>query len=125
MLAIEEHDILDLYTRFLHELKEVRESQRRIYSSYNKSFQRLKKHYISRLVPPKYLAKTVIRSCQMVLLDPHFDDIEAEITYLLIRASRPKTLVEISPFGGWSTSWILNAIRDNDYGTLYSYDLVD
>ena len=27
--------------------------------------------------------------------------------------------------GGWSTSWILNAIRDNDYGTLYSYDLVD
>jgi len=61
----------------------------------------------------------------MVLLDPHFDDIEAEITYLLIRAFRPKTLVKISPLGGWSTSWILNAIRDNNYGTLYSYDLVD
>jgi predicted O-methyltransferase YrrM len=125
MLAIEEDYILDLYTRFLDELKEVRESQRRIYSSYNESFQRLKKHYISRLVPPKYLAKTVSRSCQMALLDPHFDDIEAEITYLLIRASRPKKLVEISPLGGWSTSWVLNGIRDNDYGTLYSYDLVD
>ncbi len=125
MLPIEEDYILDLYTRFLDELKEVRDSQKRIYSSYSESLQRLRKHYVSRLVPPKYLARTIVRSCQMVLLDPHFDDVEAEITYLLIRASRPKTLVEISPSGGWSTSWILNGIRDNDYGKLYSYDLVD
>jgi predicted O-methyltransferase YrrM len=60
----------------------------------------------------------------MALLDPHLDDIEAEITYLMIRESRPKTLVEISPLGGWSTSWILNAVRDNHYGTLHSFDLV-
>jgi hypothetical protein len=60
----------------------------------------------------------------MALLDPQFDDIEAEITYLLIRASHPKTLVEVSPAGvgqrgGFST------IKDNDSGTPYSYDLVD
>jgi predicted O-methyltransferase YrrM len=125
MLAVEEDYVLDLYARYVDALKEVRENQKKIYSPYDESLKRLREHYISRLVPPRYLARTFIRSCQMALLNPQFDDIEAEITYLLIRASRPKTLVEISPSGGWSTSWILNAVRHNDYGTLYSYDLVD
>src|SRR5665647_133518 len=123
--AIEEDCIFDLYTRFLDELKEVRRSQLKIYGSYDESLKRLKGYYVSQLVPTKYLARTIIRSCQMALLDPHLDDIEAEITYLLIRALRPKTLVEISPLGGWSTSWILNAVRDNGCGTLHSFDLVD
>jgi predicted O-methyltransferase YrrM len=61
----------------------------------------------------------------MALLRPQLDDIEAEVTYLLIREFRPKTIVEIAPSGGWSTSWILRALKDNDYGTLYSYDFND
>jgi predicted O-methyltransferase YrrM len=58
-------------------------------------------------------------------LRPSFDDVEAEVTYLLIRNARPQTIVEISPSGGWSTLWILSALRDNGTGRLFSYDLVD
>lgn len=60
------------------------------------------------------------------MLFPALDDIEAEVTYLLIRARRPKVVIEMSPNGGWSTSWILSALRDNDNGgQLWSYDLHD
>ncbi|MEU5807523.1 MULTISPECIES: class I SAM-dependent methyltransferase [unclassified Streptomyces] len=53
------------------------------------------------------------------------DDYEAEITYLLLREHRPETVVEIGTFYGWSTMWILSALRDNGVGHLYSYDIVD
>ncbi|OGK09710.1 hypothetical protein A2767_07670 [Candidatus Roizmanbacteria bacterium RIFCSPHIGHO2_01_FULL_35_10] len=53
------------------------------------------------------------------------DDLEAEITYLLLRNYKPKVTVEISPYEGWSTIWLLNALKNNGYGKLYSYDLVD
>ncbi|MGC9668799.1 class I SAM-dependent methyltransferase [Planosporangium sp. 12N6] len=53
------------------------------------------------------------------------DDLEAEITYLLLRERRPETVVEIGTFHGWSTTWILRALHDNGVGHLYSYDLVD
>lgn len=53
------------------------------------------------------------------------DDIEAEITYLLLRELRPKTVVEIGTFHGWSTTWILTALRDNGVGELLSFDIVD
>jgi len=95
MRAIEEDCILDLYTRFLDDLKEVRENQKKIYASYTKSLERLRRHYISRLVPPTYLAKTIMRSCKMALLNPHLDDIEAEITYLLIRVQLSKSEVRL------------------------------
>lgn len=51
------------------------------------------------------------------------DDIEAEITYLLIRKHRPATVVEIGCLHGWSTTWILRALRDNEHGHLHSYDI--
>lgn len=81
----------------------------------------------------KYLLYRALRRCargfeRLVLdrrLDPRFDDIEGEVTYLLIREHRPQTVVEISPGGGWSTSWILSAIKHNASGRLYSYDLTD
>lgn len=38
---------------------------------------------------------------------------------------KPKSIVEISPASGWSTSWILSALRDNGSGLLTSFDLVD
>lgn len=51
------------------------------------------------------------------------DDLEAEITYLLIRHARPDAVVEIGTLHGWSTSWILRALRDNEHGFLRSYDI--
>ncbi|MFC3383656.1 class I SAM-dependent methyltransferase [Couchioplanes azureus] len=53
------------------------------------------------------------------------DDLEAEITYLLIREERPATVVEIGSLHGWSTTWILRALRDNRAGALVTHDLID
>ena len=60
-----------------------------------------------------------------IRLEPQLCDMEAEITYLRIREYRPHKVVEISPASGWSTAWILHALKDNGVGKLYSYDLVD
>lgn len=53
------------------------------------------------------------------------DDLEAEITYLLVREHRPETVVEIGSLHGWSTTWLLRALRDNGIGHLHTYDLID
>lgn len=53
------------------------------------------------------------------------DDIEIELTYLRIRASRPATVWEISPHQGFTTMVILQALIDNNYGRLISFDIVD
>lgn len=58
-------------------------------------------------------------------LTAQLDDIEAEITYLLIREFRPASVVEIGCLHGWSTSWMLRALTDNGSGRLHSFDLVD
>ncbi|MEQ3552151.1 class I SAM-dependent methyltransferase [Pseudonocardia nematodicida] len=60
---------------------------------------------------------------------PQLDDVEAELTYLLLRHHRPSHVVEIGTHSGWSTTWILSALRDNagagHEGHLHSFDLVD
>ena len=53
------------------------------------------------------------------------DDVEAELTYLLLRHHRPATVMELGTFHGWSTNWLLRALRDNDHGQLHSFDRVD
>jgi hypothetical protein len=53
------------------------------------------------------------------------DDIEAELIYLVLRAARPAAVVEIGAGPGWSTSWILRALRDNGAGRLHSFDRTD
>jgi len=58
-------------------------------------------------------------------MTPQLDDLEAEITYLLLRATKPAAVVELGTFHGWSTSWILSALRDNGSGQLHSFDLID
>ncbi|MFD3686909.1 class I SAM-dependent methyltransferase [Nocardiopsis sp. NPDC058631] len=58
-------------------------------------------------------------------MTPQLDDLEAEITYLLLRETRPDTVMELGTFHGWSTTWILSALRDNRAGTLHSFDIVD
>ena len=58
-------------------------------------------------------------------MTPQLDDLEAEITYLLLRASQPAVVMELGTFHGWSTSWILSALRDNGTGRLHSFDRID
>ena len=58
-------------------------------------------------------------------MTPQLDDLEAEITYLLLRASRPASVMELGTFHGWSTTWILSALRDNGSGHLHSFDIID
>ncbi len=58
-------------------------------------------------------------------MTPQLDDLEAEITYLLLRETRPAKVMELGTFHGWSTSWILSALRDNGTGRLHSFDIID
>jgi predicted O-methyltransferase YrrM len=58
-------------------------------------------------------------------MTPQLDDLEAEITYLLLRATRPASVMELGTFHGWSTTWILSALRDNGSGHLHSFDIID
>ncbi len=53
------------------------------------------------------------------------DDIEAELTYLRLRELRPAKVMELGAYHGWSTTWMLRALRDNGTGHLYSYDRVE
>jgi predicted O-methyltransferase YrrM len=83
-----------------------------LYRTYATDLDRVREIQRKRLAPP-------------TSMKAQLDDIEAEITYLLLREARPETVVEIGTFHGWSTTWILQALRDNGTGHLYSYDVVD
>jgi len=84
--------IVDLYRTYSEELKQVRESQKELYS---------------------------------IGFLPQLNDEEAEITYLLIRETKPEIVVEVSPCRGWSTTWILQGLKANGKGICYSYELKD
>lgn len=88
-------EILDLYKKHARDLKKVR-------------------HRIAKLKKLKGNA-----------FNPYMDDVESEIVYLLFKKNKPKNVVEISPCDGWSTSWILNGLKDNDCGNLVSFDIID
>jgi hypothetical protein len=50
-------------------------------------------------------------------------DIEMEVSYLRLRNMKPKTVWEISPSQGFSTIWILHALKMNNNGAvLHSFD---
>ncbi|MEI8348689.1 MAG: class I SAM-dependent methyltransferase [Candidatus Omnitrophota bacterium] len=110
--------ILELYRKYSKDLKRVRKQQLAFYRN-DIIYSEAKRIFA------KYLRHLGIRISDSARLSPHFDDIEAEITYLLVRESRPETIVEFSPCGGWSTAWILHALKDNKFGKLYSYDMID
>lgn len=102
--------ILDLYRRYADDLRSVRSQQRTFLRRNNNSLLRR----LNRM------------KLRQHLLRPMLDDLEAEITYLLIRDRTPQVVVEMSPNTGWSTTWILSALRDNGRnGQLWSYDLHD
>jgi len=67
----------------------------------------------------------VFHSANRERMTPQLDDVEAELTYLYLRELRPATVMELGTFHGWSTTWILSALRDNGTGHLYSYDRID
>ena len=113
MKEINTNYILSLYEKYIADLKEARKYQKTLYSQKGYSW-----------FESKILKKVRLLKNRMTI-KPQLDDIEAEITYLLIREYKPKTIVEISPCAGWSTSWILNALKDNSGSHLYSYDLID
>lgn len=100
--------VLELYRRYEAGLKAVRRRQYWFHRRHDNALvRRLRKLRLRRS-----------------MLFPALDDLEAEITYLLIRDRRPRVIVEMSPNAGWSTTWILSALRDNaNGGRLWSYDL--
>jgi predicted O-methyltransferase YrrM len=85
--------MLDLYRRYADDLRQTREHQRNIY-----------------------------RENPL----PLFDDVEGEWLYLLIRylsEEHPVTALEVGSGTGFSTGWMLNAMRDAHAGHLTSLDL--
>lgn len=114
--------VASLYRKHAPALRRVRSEQQRLYATRgNLHLERVASclHVRSMLdmlgLPAQYHR----------LLKPQFDDIEAEATYLLLREFKPQTVVEIAPDGGWSTTWLLAALRDNGSGRLFSFDLFD
>ena len=122
MEALDLEYVAALYRQYATALHQARETQRRLYAL--RGHARLERfrfvHTLGRALRSIGLPAYYRR-----LFRPKFDDIEGEITYLLVRAVRPDAVVEIAPYYGWSTTWILQALRDNGSGRLYSFDLVD
>lgn len=111
-----------LYRRYAADLTPVREAQRRLHTRKgNSDLERIAAYRAVRDALVALGAGDALKPS----LRPQLDDIEAEITYLLVRDFKPGTVVEVAPCRGWSTTWILQALRANGAGRLYSYDLVD
>jgi predicted O-methyltransferase YrrM len=55
-----------------------------------------------------------------------FCDYEVEMLYMLVRETKPQKIFEMAPNRGYSTSWMLHAlIQNDDTSMLYSYDIHD
>ncbi|PIE23537.1 MAG: hypothetical protein CSA62_06770 [Planctomycetota bacterium] len=105
--------VVGLYERYASDLKAVRAQMRAIYRKKGVT-------WAERIPGGRALRKIVNsgggnRGWQPAMI-AQLDDIAAEVTYLLLRDRRPEVVVEISPCHGWSTCWILSALRDNGGG---------
>lgn len=56
---------------------------------------------------------------------PRLDDMEAELSYLRLRALKPSTVFQVGCRDGWTAAWLLRALRDNGGGRLHSFDRTD
>lgn len=115
--------IAGLYRKHAAALARVREDQRRLYAIRGDT-------HLERSFPPYRLVRAALGVLGIPAhwkrrLKPQLDDLESEITYLLVRDLAPRTVVEIAPDRGWSTTWMLAALRDNGAGHLFSYDIFD
>jgi predicted O-methyltransferase YrrM len=54
---------------------------------------------------------------------PMFDDVEAELLYMLVRERKPDRVVELGSCTFWSTTWLMWGLHDNAHGHLFTYDL--
>lgn len=123
--------VLRLYRRFGPDLARTRAWEERFFHerAYSAIERDLRGTFpvLERWYPLWYLYRGLLRSAfpSRRYLYPFFGDVDCELLYLTVRELRPEVLVEVSPSGGWSTSWLLNALRDNGGGTLYSCDLID
>jgi hypothetical protein len=123
--------VVRMYRAFGADLARVRAWEEKLF--HNRAYSAIERDLrrtfpvLEGIYPAWYLYRGLLRAAfpQRRYIYPFFGDFDCEILYLLVRALRPKVLVEVSPSGGWSTSWILNALRDNGAGTLYSCDLID
>ena len=115
-------DLVALYERFAEDLRAVRAEQRDLYE--RSGYSRLQRFFPYRAVRTS-ASRLGLDWERKRFMNPLLDDVEAEITYLRIRSLRPETVVEVSPFRGWSTTWMLRALRDNEAGELHSFDLLD
>ena len=114
--------VAELYRKYAQPLRRVREEQRGLYAMRgNLQVERI----ASCLRVRETLERIGLPMQYHQQLKPQLDDIEAEISYLLVRELRPESVVEIAPDGGWSTTWLLAALRDNGHGSLRSFDRYD
>lgn len=65
------------------------------------------------------------RSKYTAFHNPGYDDVEAEILCLLILENQPKSILEVSPNTGWSTSYMLEAINFYEGAKIYGFDIHD
>ncbi len=120
-----------LYRKYAADLARVRKWEEELFfrRGYSRIELNLRRSFpaLESVYPVWYLYRGALRVAfpQRRYLYPFFGDYNCELLYLLVRELRPNVLVEVSPSGGWSTSWILNGIRDNGFGKLTSCDLID
>jgi predicted O-methyltransferase YrrM len=114
--------VTGLYHKHAPALREVRREQRRLYRLRGDT-------RLERFAPYRWWSAALgalgLPAHYRRRLKPQLDDIEAEIVYLLVRELARPAVVEIAPDRGWSTTWLLAALRDNGAGHLYSYDIFD
>ena len=51
------------------------------------------------------------------------DDLEAELLYLMVRDAKPLVVYEMSPASGYSSQWIVRALRANGAGHCHAFDI--
>lgn len=81
------------------------------------------KQFVDNLKTIKNKMKDVHKSSH-----PQYDDIEAEITCLLIMFYKTKLIYEFSPCGGWSTLYMLNTLKQSELdkdAAIHSFDIQD
>src|SRR5262249_23149327 len=121
--------ILSLYETFRPDLVRARTAQRALYQS-SIDLWRLRSPPGSSLGPAAHAAggALVLQRLRPARPPPRMPPphaLQGGGTLPLLRQTQARNVVEISPRGGWSTSWILEALNANGSGHLYSYDLVD
>jgi predicted O-methyltransferase YrrM len=121
-MAITLDQVIGLYRQHGEPLARVRERMRRLHRrQFEPWAERSVLHKVAARVATPFGIGPRLHRRRLAQLD----DEVCEIVYLLLRSRRPQTVVEISPCHGWSTSWILSALRDNGQGFLHSFDVLD